>query len=193
MLHPPWSFFPFRPRSKEWRVVRVCRPVPRDLPPALAYRASLPSLDPRDEVGEGGERLLLSGTQDSRTFLDGPRTPALFPSHLRLEVTNRALPTCSSSFIFKRSKRGSVGRRPPPCQEFSSPLRDGGEATLRLSPWSVEAQRCHGHTVVQSWPTCTIISERHRHHESTRPVVGPAREKRKPLWSHAARPHIPVR
>lgn len=66
--------------------LQVCSPRPATCC-LLWHMSSLPSLDPRGEAGREGE-VLLPGTQDSRTFLDGhgvklDHEHLLSPSHSR--------------------------------------------------------------------------------------------------------------
>lgn len=112
------------------------------------------------------------------SWVGGSQTPALVPSHLWLEVANPALPTLNSLFIFKRTKRGSVGDvLPHPGSSCHCWV-----TAERQSQWSVDAQHCRGHTVVQSWTKCSITSKCHQPHENTRPVVGLAGEEVRTPW-----------
>lgn len=116
------------------------------------------------------------------SWVGGSQTPALVPSHLWLEVANPALPTRNSLFIFKRTKRGSVGDALPHPGSSCHCWVTAENPSLRQTQWSVDAQHCRGHTVVQSWTKCSITSRRHQPHENTRSAVGLAGEELRPPW-----------
>lgn len=101
-----------------------------------------------------------------------------------------SLPTCgwklltqpfqlATHCLFLKGPKGEVWVMPSPHPRSSCHCWVTAE---RQSQWSVGAQHCRGHTVMQSWTKCSITSKRHQPHENTRPAVGLAGEELRPPW-----------